>query len=122
MKTLAIALTLTFFGITGAQAAGCGSLSTQAEMNKCAERAYKATDRRMNRVYHRAMAAQSLEHKKELRKAQRSWLVYRNRACKSYSNLGEGGSIQPLLYSTCLADLTAQRTKMLQVQTIAFGG
>ena len=121
MKSLAIALVMTFIGFGSAQA-GCANLHTQLEMNKCAAGEFKVSDRRMNSVYRRAMSAQNRDHKKALRKAQRSWLTFRDNACKSYSFLGDGGSIRPLLYSTCLSKLTSERTKMLQLQTIGFGG
>ena len=117
MRTLFIALAMVFVGTMGAQA-GCGSRSTQLEMNKCAHKAYKKSDRRMNSVYRRAVRAQKGDHLRALRKAQRSWVAFRDNACNSYSNLGDGGSIRPLLYSTCLSQLTDERTKMLQLQTI----
>ncbi len=120
MKALLMALVASLAGITGAQA-GCANRPTPAAMKICAEKAYQASDRRMNRVYQMAMKAQKGAHKKALRKAQRSWLVFRNRACKSYTYLGDKGKVRPLLYKTCLSSLTAQRTKMLQVHTIRFG-
>ena len=120
MRMLAIALGMILIGLTSAQAAGCGARPTQASMNKCADKAYKSSDSRMNRVYRMAMKAQSSNHKQALRKAQRSWISFRNNACKSYSNLGDGGSIRPLLFSDCLARLTKERTKMLQLQTLKF--
>jgi len=120
MRTFVIALGMLLVGLTGAQASGCGTLSTQAAMNKCADKAYKSSDRRMNRVYRVAMKAQSGDHRQALRKAQRSWVVFRNNACKSYSNLGDAGSMRPLLFSDCLAQLTLERTKMLQLQTLKF--
>lgn len=121
MRSLAIALVLILFGYTSAQA-GCASRPTTVAMNKCADKAYKSSDRRMNSVYRRAMKAQSGGHKQALRKAQRSWVAFRDSACKSYSYMGDGGTIRPLLYSHCLTNLTSERTKMLQLQTIGYGG
>ena len=119
MRTLAIAMTMIFFGFSSAQS-GCANRSTQAAMNKCAHNTYKSTDSRMNRVYRMAMKVQRSGEKQALRKAQRSWVSYRNNACKSYSNLGDAGSTRPLLYSDCLARLTSERTKMLELQTLRF--
>ena len=110
---------MSLVGFTSAQA-GCADRTTQAAMNSCAHKAYKKTDHRMNRVYRMAMKAQSGDHKRALRKAQRSWVAFRDNACKSYSNLVNGGSARPLMYSSCLSKLTNERTKMLQMQTLRF--
>ncbi len=119
MRTLVIAMAMIFFGFSNAQA-GCANSSTQAAMNKCAHNSYKSTDKRMNRVYRMAMKVQKSDHKQALRKAQRSWVAFCDNACKSYSHLGDAGSIRPLLYSDCLARLTNERTKMLELQTLKF--
>ncbi len=119
MKTLIITMAMIFFGFTAAQA-GCGNRSTPAAMNKCAHDTYKSTDSRMNRVYRMAMRVQKSDHKQALRKAQRSWMAFRDNACKSYSHMGDAGSTRPLLYSDCLSRLTNERTKMLELQTLRF--
>ena len=119
MRTLIITLAVMIFGFTSAQA-GCGNRPTQASMNSCAAKAYKSSDRQMNRVYRMAMKAQGSDHKQALRKAQRSWIAFRNNACKSFSNLGSASSTGPLLYSDCLSRLTKERTKMLELQTLKF--
>jgi uncharacterized protein YecT (DUF1311 family) len=48
-----------------------------------------------------------------LLKAQRAWLAYRDAACEVQASPYEGGSIQPLIWFSCLSELTAERTRML---------
>ncbi len=53
--------------------------------------------------------------------AQEAWISYRDRACASYALMADGGTIQPLLFSNCLADLTVSRTQMLEMQSMGLG-
>ena len=48
-----------------------------------------------------------------LRNAQRTWLAYREAQCTLDSYNTRGGSMRPMLYSMCAADLTRERTRQL---------
>ena len=81
-----------------AQAACPGD--TQTQMNICAANDYAQTDKELN------CAWRKLQKSEALIAAQRAWIAFR-------AAQFEGGSIAPLIRSTCLAELTQQRTKML---------
>ncbi|WP_348632828.1 lysozyme inhibitor LprI family protein [Rhizobium sp. BK068] len=46
--------------------------------------------------------------------AQRSWVAFRDAECTSSSSRVAGGSVYPMVYSTCLDGLTQSRTKELK--------
>ena len=94
----------------------CKAPQTQMAMNYCAHSAYQAADRTLNQVYQKTMAAQPGQHRNALYQAQIAWLRYRDLACNSYSLMAAGGTMQPMLYSNCLAGLTTARTGLLQEQ------
>ncbi len=47
-------------------------------------------------------------------KAQRAWLSYRDAQCASVGFQARGGSMEPMLVSSCEADLTRKRTAELK--------
>lgn len=49
-----------------------------------------------------------------LRDAQRAWVTYRDRSCEAEGFVARGGSLEPLLVSSCKARLTRQRTEDLR--------
>jgi uncharacterized protein YecT (DUF1311 family) len=87
---------------------------TQFEMNQQAAAEAKKADTEMTGAYKKAMAAQDEKGKKLLLEAQRAWIKYKEAHCASVANAYEGGSMQPLIYSSCIADLTKARTKELE--------
>jgi uncharacterized protein YecT (DUF1311 family) len=46
--------------------------------------------------------------------AQRNWVKYKESHCKSVKNGFQGGSIESLIYYTCLLEATEERIKQLQ--------
>ena len=49
-----------------------------------------------------------------LKKAQRAWIGYRDGQCQLSGYSARGGSMEPMLVSQCLADLTKKRTQELK--------
>lgn len=49
-----------------------------------------------------------------LLEAQRAWLTYRDAHCRSGGYVARGGSLEPLLVSTCKTTLTEARTAQLR--------
>jgi uncharacterized protein YecT (DUF1311 family) len=91
------------------------SAQSQAEMNEEAINAHKKADIAMTRVYKLVMEKMTTpEDKKSLLEAQRAWIRYKETHCQSYTNQFKGGSITPLIYYSCLEDLTNIREKQLQ--------
>jgi urease subunit beta len=95
-------------------AADCIAPQAQQLMNACAAKDFKETDAALNVAWKPAKAfADAIGQGQSLLEAQRAWLAYRDGACEVHASPFEGGSLQPLIRSTCLSELTAQRTNML---------
>jgi uncharacterized protein YecT (DUF1311 family) len=105
----------------------CDNAMAQIEMNICANRDYQTADTELNAVYKKAMAAahemdvQAKEMGEHyvgavdaLKRAQRSWIGYRDGQCELAGFEARGGSMEPMLVSGCLADLTRKRTAELK--------
>ncbi|EKE73273.1 MULTISPECIES: lysozyme inhibitor LprI family protein [Roseobacteraceae] len=91
----------------------CDNAMTQTDMNICSYQDYQAADVELNETYAWAMdraKGYGQTAADALRTAQRAWIPYRDAACEAEAVLYEGGSIQPLIMSSCLASLTRQRT------------
>jgi len=82
---------------------------TQLEMNVTANAKYKKADAELNKVYKQLMAILDQNEKPLLIQAEKDWVKYRDSHCKFEASQYEGGSIQPLIYSTCLEELTRKR-------------
>ncbi|MEM7742283.1 MAG: lysozyme inhibitor LprI family protein [Pseudomonadota bacterium] len=103
-----------------AYALDCREPVTQLAMNQCAQREFQGADEDLNLAYKLARAyAKTLgpDAADKLRDAQRAWIPFRDLACEVEGLAYEGGSMQPLVVNSCLAQLTRQRTEQLR----AFG-
>lgn len=104
-------------GMNGAQAqtaTECIEPQVQGLMNACAAKDFAAADGALNTAWKPAKSfADAIGKGAALLSAQRAWLKYRDAACDVHASPFEGGSIQPLIYSTCMSELTTQRTQML---------
>jgi uncharacterized protein YecT (DUF1311 family) len=103
-----------------AQKVSCVSPVTQADMNECAALDWEIADEALNVAYADAIAAaremtaySETDVEEALRDAQRAWVAFRDLACEVESLAAEGGSMQPMLYSGCMARLTEARTEDL---------
>ncbi len=85
------------------------SAQTQAEMNQTANKDYQLVDAELNKVYKELIKLLDEKEKQLLIKAQIDWLKFRDSHCEFETNESEGGSIQPLMYSTCLTERTKNR-------------
>lgn len=101
----------------------------QLGMNICAGEDYKKADAALNAAYIQAQAsmksfldydaAKAKAGKQKLIEAQRAWIKFRDAACEVEGLSAEGGTIQPLLISTCLTKLTKRRTEdLLELGTL----
>ena len=82
---------------------------TQAEMNKTAHDDFKKADAELNKVYNQVMKILNGKEKQLLISSQKDWLKFRDSHCKFEIEQYNGGSIQPLIYSTCLTERTNDR-------------
>lgn len=112
----------------------CDNAMTQSEMNFCASKDYETADKELNAVYRNTMAAMKKTDTdlgeinesyvgavEALKKAQRAWIDYRDGQCELAGFEARGGSMEPMLVSGCLADLTKKRTEELKGLTEGAG-
>ena len=106
-KLLLIGLSLfaTVAFLPTAQAACPGA--TQTDMNVCAANDYARADKELNTAWSK------LPKSEPLVATQLAWLAFRDAECAYRAAQFEGGSIAPLIRSSCMAELTRQRTQML---------
>jgi uncharacterized protein YecT (DUF1311 family) len=104
------------FGQGTKKPAPCSEAGTQVEMNECAAREYKAADAALNRVYQQLVTKQEAEDKAALKVAQTAWLKYRDTNCAFVADQYKGGTIRPMIYALCLADMTRNRTAEIGLQ------
>lgn len=97
-----------------AQQPNCNNPQTQAEMNACAGIAYRNADRRLNQVYQQVLPKLPAARRQQLTTAQQAWIRFRDASCTFERSEVTGGTMEPMIYSSCLARLTEQRTKDLQ--------
>ena len=112
---------------TAANANNCDTTMAQQELNRCADLAFQAVDGELNDAYADAVAfARDLDSsgaggvEDRLRKAQRAWVPFRDAACEAEAFLFDGGTMQPMIYSGCLARLTDQRRADLIIFSISY--
>ncbi|HEH9431824.1 TPA: DUF1311 domain-containing protein [Aeromonas sobria] len=89
---------------------------TQAAMNICAMQDYTKADAELNAAYKTLVATLDKDQLGRLKTAQRAWITFRDAQCRYEAGVYEGGSIAPLVHSSCLTKLTEQRTKDLIAQ------
>lgn len=102
----------------------CNNAMGQQDMNACAAKDYDAADAELNAVWKEARGvakdfdAELSEDLKgaeaALLAAQRGWIAYRDGQCELAGFNERGGSMEPMVVSGCLADLTRKRTKELR--------
>ncbi|NNE50996.1 MAG: DUF1311 domain-containing protein [Sulfitobacter sp.] len=98
-----------------AQAQNCANPITQIDMNQCAQLRYQSADPALNAAWGPAMTfARQIGQQEALRGVQRQWISYRDAACTVQASPYKGGSTYPLIWFSCLTDVTETRTRMLQ--------
>jgi uncharacterized protein YecT (DUF1311 family) len=105
----------------------CENAMTQADMNQCAFKDYQSADAELNAQWQKTSSVmksrdENFESEYDTRsgyfdtllEAQRAWLGYRDAQCRSEGYVARGGSLEPLLVSSCMAHLTRLRTAELE--------
>lgn len=108
----------------------CNNAQTQMEMTYCAHADWEKADAELNATYKDVqkqlkeqdedLAAGEVKAADRLLDAQRAWITYRTAHCEVDSFSARGGSMQSMLYSGCLAELTRLRTKELKSLTAEY--
>ena len=91
----------------------CKDAQNQLAMNTCTAQAFTREDGLLNQVYAAYRAKLEPDRRAALTVAQKTWLAFRDSECKFEEDNYAGGSIQPAIWSTCLAGLTQERRKAL---------
>ncbi len=112
-KIILSAALILVFGFSNSYAQeDCSDPATQADMNICSSLDYKKSDEDLNSIYKKAIERikdVEPERLEDFKKIQRSWLQYRDLNCGYVHEGSSGGTIAPLLHSTCMTDLTKER-------------
>jgi len=87
---------------------------TQAEMNQSAINNFTKADNELNQVYKKLVKKLDKKEKNLLITAQKNWIKFRDSKCEFEKQQYDGGSIQPLIYYTCLAECSEDRTEDLK--------
>lgn len=128
MRHAAAALLLSFAAtptLAQEKAIDCENAMAQQEMNFCALQDFEKADKELNDIWKEARAAaRALDEEepdetlrgaeRELVAAQRGWIAYRDGSCNLAGWEAHGGSMEPMLISGCLAELTRKRTTELR--------
>ncbi|MGA7856033.1 MAG: lysozyme inhibitor LprI family protein [Candidatus Acidiferrales bacterium] len=114
------------------QANPCDAANTQMEMNQCSAEEYKKADAHLNVVYtnlirllqkdsgHAQQQSGGEQRKPEtpavdkLIAVQRQWVRYRDLHCSAVRAQYEGGTISPMMWTTCMTETTNHRIEELK--------
>src|SRR5688572_31083266 len=94
----------------------CADAQSQAEMNICWGKEYKAADAQLNAAYREFNSKLNPEETAQLKTAQLAWIKFRDANCEFVADAYKGGSIRPMIAAMCLADVTNARTSELKAQ------
>jgi len=105
------------------QEPNCADPQTQADMNQCAARDANEADAALNLIYPQVLAhyqqmdrdSESTEGVKRLRAAQRAWIAFRDAECAMAGYEALGGSMESMLVSGCVAQMTQRRAAELRM-------
>jgi uncharacterized protein YecT (DUF1311 family) len=92
----------------------CPGARTQQELNLCASQAFQRADAELNKLYQQLMQGAGAAEKGKLRAAQLAWLKFRDAHCEYEAFGNTGGSIYPMVYGFCLAEVTGERVKQFR--------
>ncbi len=113
--------------LLAAQPVDCDDALAQQDMNRCAAASAREADAELNRVYPQVVrqmqrydrdAETGGEAERRLREAQRAWIAFRDAQCSLAGVEALGGSLEPLLVSGCIKDLTERRISELQMMLL----
>ena len=127
MKTLPTRIGVALLGgmLTAAVAGACyaqdggtecsRNAETTAEMQSCADEALGQVDSQMNGAYQALIERLEPAGVERLRRAQRAWVAFRDSECAFRGLATEGGTMNPVVITECLAGLTASRLDQFEI-------
>jgi uncharacterized protein YecT (DUF1311 family) len=93
----------------------CNRPSSTVQEANCFARASDAADKELNNFYGRVRSVLTPEEQKDLMKAQRAWVKYRDLTCIAEYNLYGGGTGGPVTQMACLSAVTQERVATLRI-------
>lgn len=111
--TLTAAIVLAMPAFAFAQDKCYDAAKDQASLNKCADAAFKESDKKLNEFYKQieARLKDDADTKTLLVQAQRDWVKFRDAECSFQTAGAAGGSVMPMLVAQCMDSLTQARVK-----------
>ena len=95
-------------------AENCKNPQSQLAMNTCAAKDYERDDASLNKTYKDLVAKLEKDRREKVKEIQIAWIKYRDLQCDFDSASYEGGTMYSLVRSSCLSQMTKQRTKDLK--------
>lgn len=102
----------------------CANAQTQTEMTQCAGADYDEADQELNAEYKKVrklLATRDNDADEDgkgavdaLVASQRAWVAFRDANCELTGFQARGGTMEPMLISSCMADMSRKRTEELQ--------
>jgi uncharacterized protein YecT (DUF1311 family) len=99
---------------TGAANTDCSTSTGQQDMNACRADSFRRTDEAMSAAYKDVLTDIGPQAREALQAAQEAWLAYRKTTCSLEEMGSKGGSIQPLIYYSCMERITSERRDRLK--------
>jgi len=121
---VAALLSLTAFPALAQDTPDCKEPQTQADMTICAGQDYEKADKQLNAEYQKVRKQLAERDKtadesgkgasEALIAAQRAWVAFRDANCDAFGFQARGGTMEPMLVSSCLADMSRKRADELR--------
>ncbi len=93
----------------------CNNANTQVDMNQCAARAATTVEQKLGRLMTLLAAQMPAEKWQKLNGLNKKWLDLRNVECQFEADFyAEGGSMNPMLVSSCVENQTKERIERLK--------
>jgi uncharacterized protein YecT (DUF1311 family) len=86
------------------------------EQMACAEKELKAAEAELKSARARLTGVLEAPPRLRMKQAERAWLSYRKSNCDAEASIYEGGTIQPLIQTQCVARVTRARAEELRAQ------
>ena len=87
---------------------------TTVQLEGCAEHKVIAADRALNSLNAKVFAKLSRSGRTTFTTANAAWVSYRDAACTAQASIYSGGSLQPVIYASCLAAIDGSHATELR--------
>ena len=106
---------LSLLGVFKITSGDCSDALSQKSMNDCAHRNYKREEQLLEKSTQQILTQIDASRQRSFKAVQQTWVQFRKQQCSFDASRYDGGSMAPMVYFTCMAELTQQRNKELNV-------